>query len=173
MSFRLLIPVLLLSFQSFGQSNYTFKDYGIQLIFPRKPSIDTTITSEGYKVRFIISKDSLGSYYLNFTEQPSNKIDVSQVNDKSSFMDGVMDSIRQKYNAEMISTGSRTISDTFVKEYLMKGVFGKTPIFIKSWEFLWGKKIVMCQLLYPIENEKVIKTKDHTFFESLKLFKEG
>lgn len=169
MKFLALFFSLFICIQAFGQG-YSFKSENIQVTFPRKPMVDTTMTVEGYRTRSMIAKDSLSNYYLTLSEKLIKEPDDEKNrHNVSSFMDGVIDSMNERYKATIISKQELEINGQKVGEYCTKGYYGQTPIFIKYWVCLKGEKTIICQHLYAVTHEARLQTNQRRFFESIVL----
>lgn len=162
--------LMLLSTATSAQNGYIFKANDIEITFPKKPVIDTTVKIEDSKVRVIISKDSLSNYYLSFSEKINgNILEASDEKSIHEFYDGFMDSQKPKNRAETISKKAFMLKNFHVVEYFMKGFIGQKEIFIKSWITIKNQKVIVCQHLYPTVNDLYLKAKSEVFFQSLML----
>ncbi|MVM39117.1 hypothetical protein GO730_18845 [Spirosoma sp. HMF3257] len=153
--------------QALGQG-YLFKSENIQVTFPRKPIVDTTMTVEGERIRSMIAKDSLSNYYLTLSEKLV-KAPEKNSQDVGSFMDGVIDSMNERYKATIISKRELEVNGQKVGEYYTKGYYGQVPIFIKYWVCLKDAKIIVCQHLYSVTHEARLQANQRRFFESIVL----
>ncbi|GAB3313277.1 hypothetical protein GCM10027299_00120 [Larkinella ripae] len=158
---------LLIGDQALGQG-YLLKSENIQLTFPRKPVVDTTMMIEGHRIRSIIAKDSLSNYYLTLSEKL-----VKDANDEKNrenvnlFMDGVIASMNERYKATIISKKELERNGQKVGEYYTKGYYGQTPVFVKYWICLKGAMIIVCQHLYSVTHETHLQAYQRRFFESV------
>lgn len=168
MHYRIFILFILISYHSIGQSEFVFKEDIIQITFPRKPFLDTMTLAGGFKVRFIASKDSVSNYYLTIMErQTPDSQDNENLKHLGAYFDGVMDSMGERYKAETLSKNLVKVNSDSTAEYYMKGYYGTTPIYIKSWICVKGQKTIVCQHLYAVSNEAILRSKQQVFFQSI------
>jgi hypothetical protein len=160
---------LFISSQTFGQG-YLFKSDNIQVTFPHKPIVDTTMMVKGSRIRSMIAKDSISNYYLTLSEKlVKDPDDDKNSQNITSFVDGAIDSMNKRYKATIISQRELEINGQKVGEYYTKGLYGQTPIFIKYWVCLKGAKTIICQHLYSVTHEARLQANQRKFFESIVL----
>jgi hypothetical protein len=171
MSLKIFIFCAFISIESIAQNVYVFKSDILQVTFPQKPLVDTVTMAGGFKVRSVVSKDSLSNYYLSITEQvnPDSNSVVNKQN-VAGYFDGFIDAMGERFRSETISKKIIKVNSDSIGEYYSKGYYGQTPITIRSWICLKGIKTILCQHLYTVNNRDALKLKQETFFQSLILY---